>query len=304
MKNIRSVVAIVLLALAAPAFAQAPAPPAPAAPVAWASLSVEQQRLLAPYSAQWQGMPAERQAALARGSQRWLAMPPDQRAAARERFQQWRALPPERRALLRERLERFRALPPEQQREVRENFHRFQSLPPERRAMLRQRWQRATPAERAEDARPHARAARASDDGAAQGLTRQGRVRTTSGTLQTSMRPAGTLYHSSRRFRRLSTRSENVCVSVRMTSSCERCDSGTSCGELQRLDGGALGGLLVKAERPGTAPQRRQELDPGTTRPTSVTLRSSCRGAWPITAYSSVPPPLSTSLSRPAPTIA
>jgi hypothetical protein len=42
---------------------------------------------------------------------------------------------------------------------------------------------------------------------------------------------------------------------------------------------------------------------PCTTRPSRVTFRSSWRGACPMTAYNSVPPPLSGALSRPAPTM-
>ena len=42
---------------------------------------------------------------------------------------------------------------------------------------------------------------------------------------------------------------------------------------------------------------------PLSTRPTTVMLRSSPRGAWPITAYSSAPVLESLALPRPAPTV-
>jgi hypothetical protein len=53
---------------------------------------------------------------------------------------------------------------------------------------------------------------------AAYGFAAAETLRTVIGTPQTSMCPAGTLYHSSWRLRRDSTRAANVAVSVRNTS--------------------------------------------------------------------------------------
>jgi hypothetical protein len=123
----------------------------------------------------------------------------------------------------------FARCSPEQQNMVRDNFHRFQhSVARAAAAICVSAGRMPLPAER-QKMIARARARRGSPGGSSGAALVQGRGRLTgSGTLQRSIRPAGTLYHSSRRLRRASTSSLNVAVSVRITSSCERCASGTS----------------------------------------------------------------------------
>src|SRR5262249_54888606 len=63
------------------------------------------------------------------------------------------------------------------------------------------------------------------------------------GTLHTSMCPAGTLYHSSLRFRRDSISAVNVAVSVRSTSMALRSDAGRSAATCTVLIGTYCSGL-------------------------------------------------------------
>ena len=67
-------------------------------------------------------------------------------------------------------------------------------------------------------------------------------------TLQTSMWPAGTRYHSSRRLRRDSTYFVNSGVSVRSTSSAVRSAAGTSAASRARVIGVRCSGFLVEAQ--------------------------------------------------------
>src|SRR6266702_1802720 len=69
------------------------------------------------------------------------------------------------------------------------------------------------------------------------------RDRATIGTLQTSTCPAGTLNHSSLRFRRASTYAVNVGVSVRNTSNSVRCDAGRSAATRTDLIGSLCSGF-------------------------------------------------------------
>ena len=80
-------------------------------------------------------------------------------------------------------------------------------------------------------------------------------------TLHTSVWPAGTMYQPSRRLRRDSTYWVNNGVSVRNTSMARALRGGHVGGEPDGLDGRALLGLLIEAQRAGAARQRGQQLD-------------------------------------------
>lgn len=158
--------------LAAPSFACAQsaspipmqtAPPAtpsakrtPQQPVAWASLSEQQQRMLAPVESQWQRLHPARQQQLAEHASRWASLPPQRQQQIHERLTRWANMSPQQRQQLRENVRAFRNLTPEQRAKVRTAFEHFNNLPPAERKTLRERWRAMPPAQRMRWANEHA----------------------------------------------------------------------------------------------------------------------------------------------------
>ena len=102
-------------------------------PVPWASLTAQQQTVLAPLKGEWEKLDAERR-------QKWIGIAkryPKMSSNGQERVQR--------------RMQAWAKLTPEQRREARENYKRLAKAREEKREPLSQRWaeyQALSPAER------------------------------------------------------------------------------------------------------------------------------------------------------------
>jgi len=127
-----------------------------AQPLAWAALSADQQRMLAPLQGQWDQLQPARQRRLADRARHWATLPPEHRQQIRERLHRWATMTPEQRRQLHENTRAFRNLTPAERARVSEAFRKFQSLPPAERRALRERWRTMTPEQRHRWATEHA----------------------------------------------------------------------------------------------------------------------------------------------------
>jgi len=112
------IVAAVLLALPAAALAYDPSVP----PTAWAQLSPQEQRILAPVANEWERLPGYQQQRLIAAARRYPQMQPIQKQRFEERIKDWSAMTPEQRRAARETFQGLRKLPPEKQHELRERW--------------------------------------------------------------------------------------------------------------------------------------------------------------------------------------
>lgn len=89
---------------------------------AWAELTVEQQKVLAPLKADWNALDRERKLKWLGIAKRYPAMKPQQQARVQKRMQAWAKLTPE------------------QRRQARETYKQLAKQPPETRGKLREKW--------------------------------------------------------------------------------------------------------------------------------------------------------------------
>ena len=89
---------------------------------AWAELTVEQQKVLAPLKADWNALDRERKLKWVGIAKRYPAMKPQQQARVQKRMQAWAKLTPQ------------------QRRQARETYKQLAKQPPETRGKLREKW--------------------------------------------------------------------------------------------------------------------------------------------------------------------
>jgi hypothetical protein len=115
-----------------PAAKPAAQPKAKARP-AWAELTAEQQKILAPLKADWESIETERRRKWIGVAKRYPGMTPQGQERVQRRMQTWAALTPEQRRQARETYKQIVKVPPEKRGKLRDQWAEYQSLPPRER---------------------------------------------------------------------------------------------------------------------------------------------------------------------------
>jgi len=96
---------------------------------AWAELTAEQQRILAPLKADWESLEPERRRKWIGVAKRYPAMTVQSQERVQRRMQTWAKLSPEQRRQARETYKQIVKVPPEKRGNLREQWAEYQSLP-------------------------------------------------------------------------------------------------------------------------------------------------------------------------------
>lgn len=158
--SLRSLTSALLLALAATAAVAAPKVEGPQ----WASLTADQQQILAPLAADWdQGLTREQKQKWIGITKRYPTMQPEEQNRVQGRMQKWAKLTPAQRAQAREQYRSLGKVAPDHQRdELRRYWAAYQALPREEKRMFdvppsyvppKERRQRASTSTKAKQAR-------------------------------------------------------------------------------------------------------------------------------------------------------
>ncbi len=134
----RGILVVLVLCLAAGSAVAQPQSKRPARP-AWAELTAEQQKTLAPLKTDWDALDRVRKLKWIGIAKRYPAMKPQEQARVQRRMQAWAQLTPA------------------QRRQARETYKQLAKQPPETREKLRERWaeyQRQQPAPPARELPP------------------------------------------------------------------------------------------------------------------------------------------------------
>ena len=124
--------AILLLALAATAAVAAPKDRGPQ----WASLTVEQQQMLAPLAAEWNKLSKPHKTKWLGIAKRYPVMKPEEQKRVQSRMQKWAKLTPEQRWQAREQYRSIGKLAPDRREELRRYWAEYQALPPHEKRMF------------------------------------------------------------------------------------------------------------------------------------------------------------------------
>ena len=127
----RAAVAALLLAFAA---AYAVAAPKEKGPV-WATLTADQQQVLAPLSAEWNRLGKQQKAKWLGIAKRYPAMKPESQKRVQTRMQKWAKLTPQQRGQAREQYRNIGKLADRRQ-ELRRHWAEYQALPPHEKRMF------------------------------------------------------------------------------------------------------------------------------------------------------------------------
>ena len=120
--------ALLLLALAATAAGAAPKDRGPQ----WASLTADQQLMLAPLAADWDKQLSREQKVKWLGiAKRYPSMKPEEQMRVQARMQKWAKLTPAQRSQARERYRSYGKVAPDRREELRRYWAEYQALPPE-----------------------------------------------------------------------------------------------------------------------------------------------------------------------------
>src|SRR3974377_540079 len=139
---------VLLLAFAAIAATRGGAPPRNSAPP-WASLTVDQQQVLAPLAADWDKQLSHEQKVKWLGiAKRYPSMKPEEQKRVQARMQKWAKLTPEQRWQARERYRSLGNIAPDRREELRHYWAEYQALPPEEKTMFEVPPSYVRPAER------------------------------------------------------------------------------------------------------------------------------------------------------------
>jgi len=130
----RALAAFVLLAALAPAgTGAAPKDRSPQ----WASLTVDQQQILAPLAADWDKHLSREQKVKWIGiAKRYPGMKPQEQKRVQDRMQKWAKLTPQQRDQAREQYRSLGKLAPSHREELRRYWVEYQALPPEQKRMF------------------------------------------------------------------------------------------------------------------------------------------------------------------------
>jgi hypothetical protein len=123
--------AILLLAFAATAAVAAPKDRGPQ----WASLTVEQQQVLAPLAREWNKLLPEQRVKWLGIAKRYPSMTPVGQKRVQTRMQKWAKLTPQQREQAREQYRSIRKLA-ERREELRRQWAEYQALPPHEKRMF------------------------------------------------------------------------------------------------------------------------------------------------------------------------
>ena len=146
---LRALVAVLSLVMAAGALAQPSSPetkkpaaktaakPKPGVRPAWAELTADQQRILAPLKPDWDALEPERRQKWMAIAKRYPKMKPEEQERVTRRMQAWAKLTPEQRRAARENYKRIAKVPrQERNRDLRQEWAEYQALPPHERQSL------------------------------------------------------------------------------------------------------------------------------------------------------------------------
>lgn len=122
---LRTLCTLVLCCLAAGAGAAVPELAQPA----WAQLSAQQQRALAPLATEWDAMETYRRKKWLGIAARYDAMKPDEQQRMQNRMRDWARLAPEERRQAREKYKTLQKVSPEQRDSLRQNWEDYKALP-------------------------------------------------------------------------------------------------------------------------------------------------------------------------------
>jgi D-serine deaminase-like pyridoxal phosphate-dependent protein len=103
---------------------------------AWAELTAEQQKTLAPLKADWESLEPERRRKWIGIAKRYPAMKVAEQERVQRRMQAWAKLSPEQRRQARETYKQIVKVPPEKRGKLREQWAEYQQLPPQERESL------------------------------------------------------------------------------------------------------------------------------------------------------------------------
>lgn len=124
--------AILLLALAAPPAVAAPKDRGPQ----WASLTVEQQQVLAPLAREWNNLLPEQRVKWLGIAKRYPSMTPVGQKRVQTRMQKWAKLTPQQREQAREQYRSIGKIAPDRREELRRQWAEYQALPPHEKRMF------------------------------------------------------------------------------------------------------------------------------------------------------------------------
>jgi hypothetical protein len=130
---IRALASFLLVACMATAAVAAPKDTGPQ----WASLTAEQQQILAPLQADWdKGLTKDQRIKWIGITKRYPGMTPKEQARIQARMQKWAKLTPAQRAQAREQYRALGKITPERREELRQYWADYQALPPEEKRMF------------------------------------------------------------------------------------------------------------------------------------------------------------------------
>jgi len=135
---------LVLLALAATGAVAAPKDRIPQ----WASLTADQQEVLAPLSSEWSRLSREEKTKWIGIAKRYPKMTPKGQQRVQNRMQKWVKLTPEQRRQAREQYRSIGKMAPERREELRKYWADYQALPPHEKRMFDVPPSYVSPAER------------------------------------------------------------------------------------------------------------------------------------------------------------
>ena len=147
----RAILAVcLLLALAATAAVAAPKDRGPQ----WASLTADQQQVLAPLAGEWNKLSLPHKTKWFGIAKRYPAMKPEEQMRVQGRMQKWAKLTPGQRWQARERYRSFGKIAPDRREELRRYWAEYQALPPHEKRMFDVPPNYVRPAERRQRAAP------------------------------------------------------------------------------------------------------------------------------------------------------
>ena len=157
----RAAVAVVLLVFAAAGAIAAPKEKGPA----WASLTADQQQVLAPLAGEWNKLSLPHKTKWLGITKRYPVMKPEEQKRVQDRMQKWAKLTPEQRRQAREQYRSIGKAAPDRHEELRRYWAQYQALPPHEKRMFdvppsyvppAERRQRAAPAKKQTPHHPYA----------------------------------------------------------------------------------------------------------------------------------------------------
>ncbi|MBC7804080.1 MAG: DUF3106 domain-containing protein [Candidatus Parcubacteria bacterium] len=102
----------------------------------WATLTADQQTVLAPLSAEWSTLTREHKTKWMGIAKRYPQMKPEEQGRVQDRMQKWVKLTPEQRWQAREQYRNIGKLAPDRREELRKYWAQYQALPPHEKRMF------------------------------------------------------------------------------------------------------------------------------------------------------------------------